>query len=292
MDIQYFITFREVARCLNFTRAAERLGYAQPSITVQIQKLEKHFDTSLFERNGKSLKLSQHGAKLLQYADRIVDAYMEAGESFTSAAPIELKIGTIETLAAYFLPPYLQTFRKIYPNNNMTIIPSTERDIIEKVKLGLIDFGIIIDPHFSDPELRTLTIRREEIIIICAPGHPFQELKQITVDDMQDTSFILTEKGCTYRAALESSLKDGHINYQVISELGSIAAIKQCVMFGIGASMIPKITVLEELSQGLLIGIPLKEGLLPPFYSQIVVSTNKHIPPAIEALITLLTKAA
>jgi DNA-binding transcriptional LysR family regulator len=291
MDIQYFITFREVARCLNFTRAAERLGYAQPSITVQIQKLEKYFDTSLFERNGKSLKLSQQGAKLLRYADRIVDAFMEAGESFTSAAPIELKIGTIETLAAYFLPPYLQTFRKIYPNNNMTILPSTERDIIEKVKLGLIDFGIFIDPPFSDPELRTLTIRREELLMICPPGHPFQDLKQITVHDMQDTSFILNEKGCTYRAAFESSLKDSHINYQVISELGSIGAIKQCVMFSLGVSLIPKITVLEELSKGLLIGIPLKEGLLPPFYSQIVISTNKHIPPAIEALITLLTEA-
>jgi DNA-binding transcriptional LysR family regulator len=84
MDIQTFITFREVARCLNFTRAAERLGYAQPTITVQIQKLELEFNIHLFERNGKALKLTTEGTKLLQYADRIVDAYMEAMDRFTT----------------------------------------------------------------------------------------------------------------------------------------------------------------------------------------------------------------
>jgi DNA-binding transcriptional LysR family regulator len=188
MDIQYFITFREVARCLNFTRAAERLGYAQPTITVQIQKIEKEFNIHLFERAGKSLKLTAEGTKLLQYADRIVDAYREAGESFTASAPMDIKIGTIETLAAYFLPPYLQIYRKDYKNNNMSILPSLQEDIIDKVKQGAVDFGIIMDSPFSNPELRTVTIRKEELVVICPPGHPFEQLKEITFQVMQDSS--------------------------------------------------------------------------------------------------------
>ncbi|QGQ95905.1 LysR family transcriptional regulator [Paenibacillus psychroresistens] len=291
MDIQYFITFREVARSLNFTRAAERLGFAQPTITVQIQKLEKEFNIHLFARAGKSLKLTAEGTKLLQYADRIVDAYREAGESFTALAPMDIKIGTIETLAAYYLPPYLQIYRKNYQNNNMTILPSFQEDIIEKVKQGYIDFGIIIDSPFSNPELRTVTIRKEELVVICPPGHPFEQLKEITFQEMQDSSLIMTEKGCTYGTALERALDNGRINYQVVSELGSIGAIKQCVIYGLGAAMIPRITVLEEIKQNQLIAIPLKDGLLPPFYTQIIISTNKHLPPELEALITLLSSA-
>jgi DNA-binding transcriptional LysR family regulator len=291
MDIQYFITFREVARCLNFTRAAERLGYAQPTITVQIQKLEKEFNIHLFERAGKSLKLTAEGTKLLQYADRIVDAYRAAGESFTVSAPMDIKIGTIETLAAYFLPPYLQIYRKEYMNNNMSILPSLQEDIIEKVKQGTVDFGIIMDSPFSNPELRTVTIRKEELVVICPAGHPFEQLKEITFQEMQDSSLIMTEKGCTYGTALEKALDDGRINYQVISELGSIGAIKQCVIYGLGAAMIPRITVIEEIKQGQLIAIPLKDGLLPPFYTQIIISTNKHLPPELEALITVLSSA-
>jgi DNA-binding transcriptional LysR family regulator len=291
VDIQYFITFREVARCLNFTRAAERLGYAQPTITVQIQKIEIEFNIQLFERIGKSLKLTAEGTKLLQYADRIVDAFREAGESFTAAAPMDIKIGTIETLAAYYLPPYLQAYRKDNKNNNMTILPSQQEIIIEKLKQGALDFGIILDSPFSDPELRTITIRKEELVVICPPGHPFEHLKEITFQEMQDSSLILTEKGCTYGTALERALNNGHISYQVISELGSIGAIKQCVIYGLGASMIPRITVLEEIKQGLLVAIPLKEGLLPPFYTQIIISMNKHLPPALEALITILSAA-
>jgi DNA-binding transcriptional LysR family regulator len=204
---------------------------------------------------------------------------------------LDIQIGTIETLAAYFLPPYLQAYRRTHADNNMTILPSMTESIIAKVKLGLLDFGIILDPPFSDPELRTILIRREELVVICPPSHPFQELKEITIQELQDSSLILPEKGCTYGSALERALEDAHIHYQVVSELGSIAAIKQCVIFGLGASMIPRITVTEELKQGSLIAIPLKDGLLPPFYIQIVISTNKHLPPALKALISLLSAA-
>jgi DNA-binding transcriptional LysR family regulator len=276
MDIQYYITFREVARCLNLTRAAERLGYAQPSISVQMQKLEKHYQVNLFERVGKKLQLSIDGLKLLQYADQIVEAYRKAEECLAAPEKTNITIGTIESLAAYYLPFYFHSFRYAYPELNVTILPSSNNEIIQKVKQGEVDLGIILDQPFIDPEIHTTLIREEELIVICPPSHPLQARKELAIKDLHHSDLILTEIGCTYRTALERSLKDGQVLYQVVSQLGSIEAVKQCVIIGMGAALIPRIAAREELDKGVLHGIRLHDDRFPTFYTQIIMHKNKY----------------
>ncbi|MBD0383690.1 LysR family transcriptional regulator [Paenibacillus sedimenti] len=287
MDIQYYITFREVARCLNLTRAAERLGYAQPSISVQIQKLEKHYQLKLFERSGKKMQLSSDGLKLLQYADRIVEAYMESEACFAAPEKTNITIGTIESLAAYYLPPYFQSFRHAYPDINVTILPSHKNEIIQKVKKGEIDLGVILDQPFMDPEIHTTLIREEELIVICPPDHPLQARKELAIRDLNHSALILTENGCTYRMALESSLKDAQVLYQIVSQLGSIEAIKQCVIIGMGAALIPRIAAREELDKGVLHGIRLRDDRFPAFYSQIIIHKNIFLSEPLKYLTSL-----
>lgn len=289
MDIQYYITFREVARCLNFTHAAERLGYAQSSVTVQIQKLEKLYGKPLFERMGKSMALTPDGIKLLDYANRIVESFHLSKEALAGETAGSLRIGTIETLAAFFLPPYLRAFRSEYAHTNLALFPSNEDEVIKNVKSGALDVGIILDPPYSDAELLTIPIRREPLVVISSPEHPFSNIKELQLSDLQDQSIILTEVGCTYRAALERSLANGQIAVRVVSELGSIEAIKQCVMIGLGAALIPQITVQAELDKGVLAASTLKEGLISPFYSQIVMHKNKFVSAPLKHFISLLT---
>jgi len=288
MDIQNFITFREVARCLNLTRAAERLGYAQPTITVQIQNMEKHFKAKLFERTGKTLKLTSDGVKLLQHADKIVEVYLRAEESFLGAQKVNLQIGTTESLAAFFLPPYFQALRHKYPAVNLTIKPLTQGEIAQKLKNGELDLGIAIDTRISDSELQTMIIKKDELIIICPENHPLQGKKEITLQELQNCDLILTEKTCTYRGALERSLKNDNIPFQIISELGNIEAIKQCVIFGMGAALLPKITVMDEINKGSLYEVSIQEGSLPQFYTQVLVHKNRHVNEPLNYLISLL----
>ena len=116
MDIQYFLTFREVARWQNFTKAAEKLGYAQSSITMQIQRLEQEYNTVIFERYGRKMRLTQSGQELLKYANHIVSIYQESKEVIALQERGNISISTIETLAAFFLPRYLQEFRQAFSN--------------------------------------------------------------------------------------------------------------------------------------------------------------------------------
>lgn len=104
MELTYLKTFREVAKWGSFTRAAETLGYAQSSITTQIQKLEESYGAVLLERFGRKMRLTMAGETLLQYADDIVRLHEESKEVLSTQSKGTLTIGTIETLAAFFLP--------------------------------------------------------------------------------------------------------------------------------------------------------------------------------------------
>lgn len=289
MDIQYFITLREVARCQSLTRAAERLGYAQPTISVQIQKLEAHFNTKLLERSSKKLKLTDDGLKLLNYADKIVEAYRSAEEAICHNEEFNLTIGTTETLAAFFLPPYFQAYVHKYPAANVMFFPTSDQEIIRKIKNNEIDIGIVLDTPVTDPELRAIRVRQEDLVVICPQDHPLHDQRDITVHDLHNSSFILTEKGCKYRAALESSMSESGVPYQIVSEMGSIEGIKQCVIYGMGIALIPKIAADDSIQKRLLSSFSIREDSLQPFYTQIIIHKNKHISTALDHMISLLT---
>lgn len=104
MDLTYFHTFREVAHRKSFTRAAEELGYAQSSVTAQIQKLEKAYDTQLFERFGKGVRLTSSGEELLKLTVQMLDLFDESKEKLRTEGGGTISVGTMDSLAAYFLP--------------------------------------------------------------------------------------------------------------------------------------------------------------------------------------------
>jgi DNA-binding transcriptional LysR family regulator len=106
MELIYFQTFREVAARQSFTRAAEELGYAQSSVSTQIQKLENAYGVQLFERYGKQLRLTSSGEELLKLAVRMLDLYQESKETVARQAGGTLSIGTIDSLASYYLPSF------------------------------------------------------------------------------------------------------------------------------------------------------------------------------------------
>jgi DNA-binding transcriptional LysR family regulator len=126
MDFIYLQTFCEVAKWGNFTRAAEALGYAQSSVTTQIQKLEEQYGAVLFERAGRKMRPTQAGEVLLPYARQILALQAEARTQLSEQQTGTITIGTIETLAAFYLPPVLQTFHDKYPKITLALQSGNE----------------------------------------------------------------------------------------------------------------------------------------------------------------------
>ncbi|MDR6880201.1 LysR family transcriptional regulator [Bacillus sp. 3255] len=288
MDLTYFRTFREVARRKSFTKAGEELGYAQSSVTMQIQKLEREYGVPLFERYGRQLRLTAPGETLLRLASQMLDLYDQSHEMLTSQAAGTLTIGTINSLAAYFLPPFLQALKQKYPHLNIQLYPDTESSLISKVKEGDYDIGLLLDRYPADPLLTCTKIREEPLVLVAPTQHPFTQLDQVRLSDLQQTEFIVTEESCIYRGMFEKLLKEHGVPLHIGFELGNLETIKHCVMNGLGLALLPRIAVQTELELGKLASLSFTHEQLS-LDIQLLLHPKKWMSQPLQAFIGLLT---
>jgi DNA-binding transcriptional LysR family regulator len=290
MDFVYLHTFCEVAKWGNFTRAAQALGYAQSSVTTQIQKLEEQYGAVLFERYGRRMQLTQAGAVLLPYARQILALQTEAKALLSEQQTGMLTIATIEALAAFYLPPLLQAFRETYPRITLTLQSGNEPSIVQAVKEGQCDLGLILDHALVDPELVCVLLRHEEFAIVTRLDAPYGHASEITVQELANARLILTEEGCTYRTLLLQAFSASGITPSIAGEFGSLEAIKQCVLCGLGIAFLPRVTVQEEVAQGKLQAIPFT--LPSKLYTQAIYLERKWRSHAFQELLDLIGDAA
>lgn len=288
MDLTYFRTFREVARRKSFTKAAEELGYAQSSITMQIQKLEREYGVPLFERYGRQLRLTSPGESLLKLAVQMLDLYDQSKEMVASQVTGTLTIGTINSLAAYYLPPYLQALKQLYPGLNIQLYPDSEASLMTKVREGDYDLGLLLDRYPAEPLLTCTKIKEEPLLLVAPLNHALTHLDHIGLTDFQQTEFIVTEESCIYRGMFEKLLKDHAIPLQIGFELGNLEAIKQCVMNGLGIALLPRIVVQSELGQKKLVSLPFSHEDLK-LDIQLLLHPKKWISQPLQTFIQLLT---
>ena len=286
MDFIYLHTFCEVAKWGNFTRAAEALGYAQSSVTTQIQKLEEQYGVVLFERAGRKMRPTQAGEVLLPYARQILALQAEAKTQLSEQQTGTLTIGTIETLAAFYLPPILQAFRERYPKITLALHAGSEASIVRAVKEGECDLGLILNRLSADSELVSLPLRKETFAVIVRLDSPYSQLSEVTAQDLAHAHFILTEEGCTYRAFLLHTLRQAHIPHRIVCGFGSIEAIKQCVGCGLGIAFLPSVAVQKEVAQGILQAIPFVHE--SDLYTQVMYVQNKWQSQAFQCLLDLM----
>lgn len=256
MDLVYYQTFREVAVRQSFTRAAEQLGYAQSSVTTQIQKLEKEFGVQLFERYGRGLRLTSAGEELLKTVTRMLELHQQAKEKLAKQGGGSLTIGTIDSLAAYYLPPFVQRIWQSYPELNIRLQPDREDRIVHRVKEGELDFGLMLVGEPTDPALEWTVIREEPLVFVSAPNHPLARLAEADLRRLDGEEWIMTEETCNYRIMLEKMLKAEGLSYRIGLEIGNPEAVKGCVAAGGGIAILPRLAAAGELERGELAALP------------------------------------
>ncbi|MGG2015568.1 LysR family transcriptional regulator [Bacillus sp. S10(2024)] len=291
MELRHLKTFIIVAESGGFTRAGERLGYTQSTITNHIQSLEEAIGSPLFDRLGKKIVLTEVGEHMLSYAQKILALSNEALESsqMNGKPSGTIRIGANESLMIYRLPVILYEFKKKYPQVHIILQPSESQELHNELKSGKFDFALFTNPEKLGVDIVTRSLVRETIVLVAPPGHPLTKKKVVTPADLEGEMLLLTEPG-SYRDLLEKWLKEEGISCSRI-HFWSIEAIKQTVMCGLGLSYLPLITVKEEIERGKLIA-------LPWMYSEDFVTTelayhkNKWLTPAMKKLIEMIEKHA
>lgn len=291
MDLNYFYTFNEVVRSGSYTQTAEELGYAQSSVTTQIKKLEDFYHVKLFERVGRKMRLTPSGEQLYDYVKEIIKLADEAETHLRTDTNLKgtIRIGTGETLAAYYITPYIKALKEKHPELRIRLESGQCQNLIGGTVDGTYDITILLDQLQHHPDLTTIPIRQEEMVMIAPPQHHFTKLGVLDLKKLEEETLILTEEGCAYRVLLEKWLKEANVQAKSIISFSSLEAIKQCVADQLGIALLPRIAVEREIQNGLVAVLPFHPNDIT-LYTQIVYKERKWISPPLKQFIDLMEK--
>lgn len=258
--------FYTVAKQLSFTKAADILYMTQPAVTFQVKQLEEHFNTRLFERSHGKISLTPAGELVLGYAERILalSGEMEArvGE-LTGQVTGPLMIGASTTIAEYQLPRILGEFKERFPQVQARLTVANSETVAAKVADHSLDVGLIEAPSHN-PALTTVACCEDELVMICAPGHPFATRASVNAREIADQRYVSREHGSGTREVVDDFFKDNGVNpddLHIEMELGSREAIKGAVEAGLGVAIMSASTVTKEIQLGTLVAVPLNPRL-------------------------------
>ncbi|MBM7602739.1 DNA-binding transcriptional LysR family regulator [Metabacillus crassostreae] len=289
MDTKQLITFKTAADLLNFTHTAKILNFAQSSVTGQIKSLEAELGTPLFERLGKRLILTESGKQFKQYAEKMImiseesKQVVKGGEEPTGT----LTIGAQESQCTYRIPLLLKQFKNQFPKVKIVFKQSySNEQAREQLLEGKLDIAFIMDKIRPVDSLHIETLIQEELKVVVASDYPLPKENYLFPLHYENETFLLTEKGCSYRTILEESFHTATLSILNKFEFVSIEAIKQCVNEGLGIAVLPAMVVEKEIKEGKMQEIAWM-SLESTIHTQIAWHKDKWVTSPLRAFIEL-----
>lgn len=282
MDIKHLKTFLTVNKLHSFSQAAKLLGYAQPTITTHIKALEDELHIKLFERLGHCITITQQGAYLLDYAEKIVNYSNEAIKFFSENIQEKdsLTIGANQSFSVIQLPVILRSFKEKYPSININLKFGTVDEIYSQIKENTIDIAFFLTRKLTYKDLIIKTLYKEQAFVFLPCHHHLANNKCLNLTDLQTETLIITQENCLYRTMITELLKNLNILPQSIIEINNIQAIKQLVQSNLGITILPYSSGQYELEHKQLTAIPIVNTSID-VYTQIAYHKDKWLSPTI-----------
>ncbi|WP_310678141.1 LysR family transcriptional regulator, partial [Burkholderia multivorans] len=204
-DIRAFVT---VAQAGNFTRAAARLHLSQPALTVQIRRLEEIVGARLFDRNSRSVALTQTGRELLPLLQRSLDdmeRVLRDARALGEGASGTVRLACLPTFASSVLPELIQTFRRDVPRAAFEIRDGVASLVTALVRNEEADLGFTGGDAF-DASLDVLYTGADRLVAICPRDHPLARKRRVTIADLARVPLVLTARGTSVRSVVDAAL--------------------------------------------------------------------------------------
>jgi LysR family transcriptional regulator, low CO2-responsive transcriptional regulator len=263
MDFDQLETFLEVARLLNFSRAAERRFRTQPAISSQIRALEEEVGGKLLDRSGGKVSVTAAGKLFQKFAEEILESRRAMLTSIAETERIprgEIVVGANEGTCLHILPEVFAEFKKQYPDVNIGINRADYATIMECVIDNSVDFGVVSLP-VNDNRLTVVLIHRDELIIIAPPQHPLAQLKAATIEQAAKFPLVVPKAGHT-RDALENLFYEKKLKPRYTMELDSSELLKRFVAADAGIGFIASSNCLEDVRANALVAIPISNATI------------------------------
>jgi DNA-binding transcriptional LysR family regulator len=288
MDFDHLVTFVEIAKSGSFSRAGQKLYRSQPAVSAQIRQLEQEYGEKLFDRVGKSVRLTSAGEALFEYAKKLLalrGESLQAVADQASAPRGTLTIGANEATCLYVLPETFADYHRRYPLVQISIYRNFSRKVIEKVEDGACDLGIVTLP-IKSPSLRIYSIFRDKLMLMTSPENPLARQKSVTMSEIAEQPLIFPKTGFM-RALLDKQFRGYRSRLRVTMELPSVGMIKRFVAAGFGVSLISAAFARNEVRAGEVKLIPISDADLWRELG-LVYRRDRTLPRAAAAFVQLL----
>jgi LysR family hydrogen peroxide-inducible transcriptional activator len=229
----------------NFSRAAERCRIAQPSLSQQVQKLEDDLGVKLFDRLGRSIRLTEAGRAFIPRARAILEQ-LDAARSSAADKNADLRgnvtVGVIPTVAPYLMPAYTASFAKKFPDAKLRIIEETTSVLVEGLRDLSIDVAILALP-LRHKDLELCPIRTEPLFAVLKKNHPRARAKSLALKDLRGESFVMLRDGHCFRDLSLDTCTRARITPNIAFESGQFSSLLGMVAAGIGVSLVPEMAI-------------------------------------------------
>src|SRR5271163_4310021 len=229
----------------NFSRAAERCQIAQPSLSQQVLKLEEELGTKLFDRLGRSIRLTEAGRAFIPRARAILEQ-MEAARSSAADQNTDLRgsvaVGVIPTVAPYLIPGYAARFAKKYPDAKLRIVEETTAVLVEGLRDLSLDVAILALP-LRHKELELFPIRTEPLFAALSREHPRAFAKSLALKELRGESFVMLRDGHCFRDLSLGVCTHARVTPNIAFESGQFSSLLGMVAAGVGVSLIPEMAI-------------------------------------------------
>lgn len=283
-QLQYVI---QIAKEKNFSRAAEKLHIAQPSLSQQLSKLEKEIGVLLFRRTTNSVELTHAGAVFVVKAQSILDNIEQLKQELDDLAHMrkgKLVVGSLPITGSHVLPLVLPVFGKLYPEIEVVLVEDSSSRLEQLTASGQTDLSLLSLP-LEDPALEWVPIIEEEICLALPPEHPLViNHNPIHISDLAAEPFIVLKKGQGFRQIALELCRHAGFEPRIVFESSNIETVQSLVAAGMGIAFVPKMMTRAKSSEF----IPAYLPIAPPSPSRtLVIASRKgrYLSKAAEAFI-------
>jgi len=286
MDLRSLNIFIEVAELGSFTRAGEKLGYSQPTISFQIKQLEKEMGTQLFDRIGHTVTLTDTGRDALDYAQRIFHGYQEmlrTGAGRREPAGI-LRLGMADSLCQPLIAEHFARFRRTYPKVSLHVTTTDTTALLAKLDHNEVDMLCTMDDHVYDTNYVIADEEEIGVHFVASPRHPLAALEKVDIHQLLDEPFLLTEKGMSYRRLMDEQLARSSLEISPVLETGQADVICSLVGQNMGLSFLPDYVTEDMVRRGKLTRLNVPE-LHVVVWKQLLYRREKWLSAPMRAMI-------
>lgn len=259
MQIRALMYFDELVRTNSMRQAAENLNVAPTAISRQIENLEYHFGAPLVERSARGVKLTAAGELLAARAGRTLRELDHVGQLIEDLKGLQrgrVSIYANGATVANLLAPALAEFSLKYPKLRFEVAITSARQAIDAVNGAEADIAVTL---FAPPMSGTKVRLRTEIAydLIISPGHPAAGMTEVGLKDIAEYSLALPDQSFGFRQAFDALLERERLSLEPVFVTSSLEMLKELVLSGAAASLLPALTVRREIEAGQLCAIPL-----------------------------------